>query len=255
MSGRLEGKVVLITGTGGGQGQAAAVRFAKEGALVVGCDVKEEGNLETVEMVKEAGFEMQGMAPVDLGDAATARKWVEEAATIHGRIDVLYNNASSPKFTPMPEMTVEDWDFTVRNELDIIFYVSKYAWPYLAERGGVIINVGSINGHIATRGGGSVAHMATKGGVIAMTKAMASDGAEDNIRVVSISPGVVMTPGAKRDYFDVVPGAEEEIIKQLLVKRVGLPDDIVGLAVYVASDEAYYLTGSDILIDGGMTAI
>jgi len=187
MSGRLDGKVVLITGTGGGQGQAAAVRFAREGALVVGCDVKEGGNLETIAMVEEAGFTMHGMAPVDLGDAETARKWVEEAAAIHGRIDVLYNNASSPKFVPMPEMTIEDWDFTIRNELDLIFYVSKYAWPYLAERGGVIINVGSINGHAATRGGGSVAHTATKGGVIAMTKAMAADGAEDDIRVVSIS--------------------------------------------------------------------
>jgi meso-butanediol dehydrogenase/(S,S)-butanediol dehydrogenase/diacetyl reductase len=90
---RLEGKVALITGTGGGQGRAAALRFTAEGASVVGCDVNEASNKETVELVVSAGGTMSGMGPVDLGDSAQATNWVSEAAAVHGRVDILYNNA------------------------------------------------------------------------------------------------------------------------------------------------------------------
>src|SRR5580700_667789 len=97
----IEGKVVLITGTGGGQGRAAALRFALAGAQVVGCDVKEEGNRETAAMVREAGGSIVMMQPIDLGDPDTARGWIEDAAAVNGRIDVLYNNASAARFLPI----------------------------------------------------------------------------------------------------------------------------------------------------------
>ena len=254
MSKRLEGKVALVTGTGGGQGRAAAAKFAQEGALIVGCDLNDEGNRETVTIVEAAGGTMTGMAPVDLSDPEAAKAWVEEAAAVHGRIDVLYNNASSPRFVLMPEMSVEDWQYAIRNELDLVFYATKFAWPYLAERGGVIINTASISAHVATPDVGMASHCAAKGGVLALTRAFAADGAKHGIRAVSLSPGPIKTPGAIRDYFHI-PGAEEAVIGQLLTDRVGTSEDIAGLAAFVASDEAAFMTGVDVLMDGGMTAL
>lgn len=254
MSKRLEGKVALITGTGGGQGEAAAIRFAEEGALVIGCDVKADENRATVETVTGAGGTMTGMAPVDLGDAAVAKAWVEEAAAIHGRIDILYNNASSPRFVPMAEFSIEDWDYTIRNELDLVFYVTRFAWPYLTESKGVIINTASISAHVATPDVGMAAHCAAKGGVLALTRVFAADGASKGIRAVSISPGPIKTPGAIESYFHI-PGAEEATVQQLLVDRVGKGEDTAALAVFLASDEAAFMTGVDVLIDGGLTAL
>jgi NAD(P)-dependent dehydrogenase (short-subunit alcohol dehydrogenase family) len=254
MSRRLEGKVALITGTGGGQGRAAAVKFAEEGALVIGCDLFEDGNRETVATVEAAGGTMTGMAPVDLSDPGAAQAWVEQAAAVHGRVDVVYNNASSPRFVLMPEMSVDDWQYGIRNELDLVFYVTKFAWPYLAERGGVIVNTASISAHVATPDVGMASHCAAKGGVLALTRAFAADGAKHGIRAVSISPGPIKTPGAIEQYFHI-PGAEEAVIAQLLTDRVGKSEDIAALAAFVASDEAEFMTGVDVLMDGGMTAL
>src|SRR6266545_1594670 len=135
---RLQDKVVLITGIGGGQGRAASLLFTAEGASVVGCDVDEATCAETVEAVQGKGGTIAGMAPVDLGDPDEARRWIEDAHAVHGRIDVLYNNASAARFGPVADLSVDDWRFTVRNELDLVFFATKYAWPHLAERGGVI---------------------------------------------------------------------------------------------------------------------
>ena len=218
MSKRLEGKVALITGTGGGQGRAAAVKFAEEGALVIGCDLFEEGNRETVATVEAAGGTMTGMAPVDLSDPGAAQAWVEEAAAVHGRIDVVYNNASSPRFVLMPEMSVEDWQYGIRNELDLVFYVTKFAWPYLAERGGVIINTASISAHVATPDVGMASHCAAKGGVLALSRVFAADGAKHGIRAVSDQPGPDQDPGRDRAVFPSIPGAEEAVIAELLCR-------------------------------------
>lgn len=254
MSGMLEGKVALITGTASGQGAASAIRFAQEGASVVGCDLNAEGNQQTVATVKEFGGEMTGMAPVDLGDVDQAKAWVEEAAAIHGRIDVVFNNASDPKFGLMDDYSIEDWHYTIRNELDLVFYVTKFAWPHLAKQGGVVISTASITAHVSTRGVGMAGHAATKGGVLAMSRAFATDGAPHGIRAVTISPGPIKTPAAIRDYFHI-PGAEEGLIEQLLVDRVGKSEDIAALAAFLASDQAGFVTGVDFMVDGGLTAM
>jgi NAD(P)-dependent dehydrogenase (short-subunit alcohol dehydrogenase family) len=253
-NGRLAGRVALITGTGGGQGRAGAIRFAQEGALVIGCDLDKTGNEETVELVRAAGGSMTGMASVDLGDPDAAQSWVEAAAALHGRIDIVYNNASAPAFVAMPDGPIENWRSTLRNELDLVFYVTKFAWAHLAKQGGVIINTASTSAYVASRAPGALAHCAAKGGVLAMTRAFAADGAAQGIRAVSISPGPIKTPGAIKAFFHM-PGAEEATIAQLLVNRVGTSEDIAALAAFLASDEAGFMTGTDVVIDGGMTAL
>jgi NAD(P)-dependent dehydrogenase (short-subunit alcohol dehydrogenase family) len=251
--GRLEGKVALITGTAGGQGRVAAQRFAAEGATVFGCDLNETGNRETVSLVTGAGFDMTGAAPVDLGDPEQARQWVDEAASSGGHIDILYNNASAARFAPIPDMTIEDWQFTIRNELDLVFFATKFAWPHLAVRGGVIINTASVAGMKGVRVTPEVAHAATKGAIIAMTRQMAAEGAAHGIRAVSISPGPISTPATEE--FFAIPEARDALLAGLLVSRLGQPDDVVELALFLASDAAGFITGNNIVVDGGMAAI
>jgi meso-butanediol dehydrogenase/(S,S)-butanediol dehydrogenase/diacetyl reductase len=253
VSGPLTGRVALITGTGGGQGRAAALRFAAAGAAIAGCDLYADGNEETVAAVHERGGEMTGMAPVDLSDHEQARSWVRDAAGSYRRVDIVYNNASAARFAPVGEMSIEDWQFTIRNELDLVFYVTKYAWPHLCERGGVIINTASTAGHGGSRVTPMVAHAATKGAVIAMTRQLATEGAPHGIRAVSISPGAIATPGTASILAD--PEAAAMLIGGNLVPRIGLPDDVVSLALFLAGDEASYITGADFVVDGGMLAI
>ncbi|MBZ4521871.1 SDR family oxidoreductase [Mycobacterium avium subsp. hominissuis] len=253
--GRLQGKVALITGVGGGQGREAAIRFAAEGATVVGCDINGATAKDALSAIRETGLEADiDGSDIDLGDPEQARSWVESAATRHGRIDIVYNNGSAARMGSTAELSIEDWRFTMRNELDLVFYVTKYAWPVLVRSGGgVVINTASVAGWAGNRSVPFVAHMAAKGGVIAMTRQMAAEGGPVGIRAVSISPGVVVTPGTA-DLL-AIPEARDMLVAQQLIPRLGQPTDVVSLAVYLASDEAGYITGADFVIDGGLTAV
>ena len=132
---RLAGKVALITGAAAGQGRAAALLFAKEGAKIVGCDLAADGMAETTALVREAGGEMTGMAPVDLSVEAEAKAWVEEAARAYGGIDILYNNAGVARMGTVQSLTSDQWRFTLGNELDLVYYTTHAAWPHLVARG------------------------------------------------------------------------------------------------------------------------
>lgn len=254
-NGRLEGKIILLTGTGSGMGQGIALRYAQEGAKVYGCDISEKGNAETLELLKQHGVTMNAKAPVDLSDPDQCKAWIDEVGEACGHVDVLFNNASSPRFGPMPYFSVEDWQYAIRNELDLVFYAAKFAWPYLARKGGIIISTASTSAHVSTPKAGMVSHCAAKGGVLAMSRVFADDGAQYGIRAVTISPGAIRTPELKRNWLNKVPNAEEITKETLLTHRIGEVEDIAGLAVYLASDEASFITGTDIIIDGGMTAL
>jgi NAD(P)-dependent dehydrogenase (short-subunit alcohol dehydrogenase family) len=243
---RLDGKVALITGIGGGQGRAAALLFAQSGASVIGCDLKADGCDDTLRMAKESGLQIQSRAPVDLGDRAQARGWVGWAASVHGQIDILYNNASATRLEPFETQTDESWDFTMRNEIDLVATVTRAAWPYLKARGGVVLTTASIAGFQPLTGVPSVAHGAAKAAMLGFTKQIACEGAAHNIRAVSISPGFISTPAT-----DEQPMAKDYAIARNYIKRVGVPEDIASAALFLASDLAGYITGTDLVIDGG----
>lgn len=250
---RLAGKVALITGTGGGQGRVAALHFAREGAMVVGCDVDRAAHEETARLMAAEGYTLHGDAPVDLGDHEQARRWVESAAEKLGQIDILYNNASAAKFGGVGDMSIEDWHYTIRNELDLIFFTTKYAWRHLAVRGGVVINIASTAAWGGSKAAGISAHSAAKGAVVSFTRQLAVEGAPLGIRAVSISPGFVRTPGTAA--FVDNPVTRRIILDGVLQDRPGEPEEVVSLALYVASDEARFMTGSDLVVDGGLLAI
>ncbi|WP_313054279.1 SDR family NAD(P)-dependent oxidoreductase [Pseudomonas lopnurensis] len=252
MKGRLQDKVTLITGTGGGQGRAAALRFAREGAIVFGCDFNAEGHRETAALMEAEGFRLYGSAPLDLGEHEHAKAWIEAAVAEHGRIDILYNNASAARFAPVHEMSIEDWHYTIRNEIDLLFYTTKYAWNHLARQGGVIINVSSTAAWGGSRVAGIAAHSAAKGAVVSFTRQLAVEGASLGIRAVSISPGFVATPGTRE--FLENPKARAMLLDGVLLDRPGEPEEVVALAAFVAS-EGSFITGSDLVIDGGLLAI
>lgn len=260
MADRLKGKVALITGTGGGQGRAAAILFAKEGAKVVGCDMKVEGNEETIELVRQAGGEMVGMQPLDLGDEKQVKQWMDFAVKTYGDFDILYNNASAPKFGKVEEMSTEDWHFTLRNELDLVFFTIRYAVPILARRGGgSIINTASGVGMVGMMTEGAqlyqAAHAATKGGVIAMTRTLASNLAEKNIRVNAISPGGIDTPVLHSFGEEPFNMLRDLVITQQPMKRLGRPEEIAYCALFLATDESSFVTGANYPVDGGLTAV
>jgi NAD(P)-dependent dehydrogenase (short-subunit alcohol dehydrogenase family) len=253
MAGRLEGKVALITGTGGGgQGREVARLFAREGAKVVGCDLNFEGANETVEMVKASGGEMVSLQPVDLTDGDQVKRWIDFAVETYGGFDILCNNASHAKFAPIEQMTWEEWHYTIRNELDLIYWACHYAFPHLKARGGgVIINTASVSG---LRGNefGHFAHGASKGGVIALTRHLATEGGPHGIRVVAISPGLIESPATELMLRDVQFKEQRE--RKTPLRRLGRPEDIAPVALFLASDEASFITGTNIVVDGGDSA-
>jgi meso-butanediol dehydrogenase/(S,S)-butanediol dehydrogenase/diacetyl reductase len=254
--GRLDGKVAFITGTGDGQGRTSALVFAAEGAVVVGCDIAEKADdaAQTVALVEAAGGTMYSTAPVDLGDASAARAWIEDGIARAGSIDVLYNNAVALRFSSIADMTVEDWSYTLRNELDVVFHPVQAAWPHLQRGGGAIINMGSVSGWRGVRAQPQFAHGAAKAGVIGMTRHLAAEGATHGIRVNSISPGLVITPinAALAD-----PDSEmSKVVRQLVpLGRAATTEEISRCAVFLASDDASYVTGADLVVDGGLSNI
>ena len=244
---------MLITGTGGGQGRTAAVRFAAEGAVVVGADIKTDGHAETVAMVEAAGGVMTGSGSLDLTRADDVVAWVHQAVTDHGGIDVVYNNAGVFKMGDIATLSVQDWIWSIDRELNQVFSVTRAAWPQLVARGGgAIVNTASIAGVVTLGEGGGIVHAATKAAVIAMTRDLAVSGAAHGIRANSISPGTVQTPATEELFADRV--ALQSMLGPQLIKRLGQPDDIVAAALYLASDEASFVTGANLVVDGGYTA-
>jgi meso-butanediol dehydrogenase / (S,S)-butanediol dehydrogenase / diacetyl reductase len=253
---RFVGKVVLISGTGGRQGRVAAMAFAKEGARVLGCDVNVERSAETTRLVTDAGGEMMSVEPVDLANPDDAKRWVDEAASRWGQVDVLYNNAAGLGMAPFDAATLDHWDYTIRNELTLGYVAARAVWPqFLKQKKGVIINIASVAGHLELSSFPCVAHGVANAGVQALARMLAAAGAVHGIRSVSISPGIVSNPAVQGSTDNPNTPGMKALWETAALGRPADMEEIVKTAMFLASDDASYITGTDIAVDGGMSGI
>ena len=246
---RLEGKIALITGTGGGMrggiGRAAALVFAEHGAKVVGCDIDPASASKTVELVTQAGGEMKSLHPLDLTDEKSIPRLIDFAVSSYGGFDILFNSAAMFKRGNLETITRAEWNFSVDNELTLMLMAAKAAMPVLAGRSGAnIVNVGSVAGSFG-HAPGALAHNVMKAAVIRLTELLAIECAPRGVRVNTVSPGVIANPeqnnARRNEYFE----------KTNLLNRLIHPRDIALAALYLASDEAASVTGSNLVVDGG----
>jgi NAD(P)-dependent dehydrogenase (short-subunit alcohol dehydrogenase family) len=255
MGDRLKGKVAVVTGAGGlGIGQGCALAFAREGAHVVGVAQRECSSDETCTLARDEGLAYESYL-TDLTEPEAHDRLMAFTADKFGGIDILVTAAAFVEFAPIDQMDYEtQWRRTMQGELDLVFLSVKAAWPYLVARGGgSIINFASANAHVSLPGAGAVAHCATKGGVLAMTRQLASDGGPHNIRANTISPALIVSKHTK-ERLDNEPGFKDMVMQGFMLKRLGQPEDIGHLAVYLGSDESSWVTGADFRVDGGATA-
>lgn len=255
VAGRLAGKVAIVTGASGGQGRAVCSLFAKAGAKVMGCDINETALEVARKAARDEGLGID-FAAVDATDPAAVKDWIDRVAAEHGGIDILYNNGGFAHFAPIATMTLEQWHETLRYELDIVFVPSQAVWPHMVERGGgSIINIAStagMRGSEVFEGVGWSAHATGKGGVISFTRQLAAEGAPHWIRVNTISPGPILSP-ASEAVMAASPVFRRSFEGAPLLDRTGRSLDVAYAGLFLASDEAVWITGVNLPVDGGMT--
>jgi NAD(P)-dependent dehydrogenase (short-subunit alcohol dehydrogenase family) len=252
MAGRLEGKVAVITGGASGMGRATALRFLEEGARVVVADMNEGTGKETLALAEACGAaDRIRFARADVSDEADVEAAVALAARTFGRLDCVFNNAGlGGALGPITETEVEDWDFTFAVLVRGVFLGIKHgARAIAAGGGGSIVNTASVAG--LSGGAGPAAYSAAKAAVINLTRSAAVELAPQRIRVNAICPGGISTPLIHR-------GNEAALLPRLEKLQpwpeAGLPEHIAGAALFLASDDARFVTGEALLVDGGLSA-
>ena len=254
-SDRLVNKVALVTGSGNGIGRGCALMFARHGARVMGADLDPGAAEETLELARCEGLTIESLYPIDLTQPRDVERMVAGTVERYGRLDVLVNAGAWAAFKWIEDMDYErDWRRTLAAEVDSVFLVCKAAWPHLRASGAAsIINLASANSFVALEGSPALAHCAGKGAVLAMTRQLAMEGAPHNIRANSLCPGMTVT-AATRPVLENVPAIRDAARRKTMLGRFGDPEDIAWAAVYLASEEASWVTGADLSVDGGATA-
>jgi NAD(P)-dependent dehydrogenase (short-subunit alcohol dehydrogenase family) len=253
--GLLTGQVALITGAASGQGRAAAQLFADRGATIVVADINDVGAKETVAMVEETGPAAVAVH-ADVSVRADAEAMVAAAMEAFGRVDVLYNNAAVQMSGRLTECTDDEWDLTIATNLSAIFWACRAAIPHmLAGEGGRIINTSSVLGLIGSEG--YAAYGAAKAGLVALTRQIAVEYGPA-VRANVIAPGSIDTPRFRKVLDQFGDDAErfvEGLQANIPLKRLGLPEDVAGIALFLASDLSAYVSGAVVPADGGLAAL
>jgi NAD(P)-dependent dehydrogenase (short-subunit alcohol dehydrogenase family) len=249
--GSLTGKRALITGGASGIGRATALLFAREGAAVSVVDVDEAGGQAVAQMIVDEGGQAISVR-CDVTQAEDCQRAVQQTVDELGGLDILFNNAGIIRRATVIDMTEEEWDRVLAVNVKSIFLLSKYAIPVMTQAGGgVIINTASGWGLVGGRK--AAAYCASKGAVVLLTKAMALDHGEQNIRVNCICPGDTDTP-MLRDEARQLGESEEDFLTEAAqrpLQRIGKPEDIAQAALYLASDASSFVTGTSLVVDGG----
>lgn len=248
---KLQGKTAIVTGAASGIGNAIAHRFLREGANLALVDLNRDALENTMQETSSEKLPVLAV-PADVGEPSEVERIVTETVTRFGSLHILVNNAATTRLhKEVADLSVEEWDRCLNVSLRSIYLLAKFCTPEMRKaRGGAIINLGSVGGIVPWAGG--AAYCAAKGGVLALTKVLSIEYGAWNIRVNTLSPGAIMTPNleeAIRQYNHL-----DQLKARSVLGRVGEADEVAAAAVFLASDEASFVTGSNLLVDGGYLA-
>jgi 3-oxoacyl-[acyl-carrier protein] reductase len=249
----LEGKVTLITGAGSGQGRAAAVLFAREGASIAIAEIDDVGAGETVSMVEKEGGRAIAIH-ADVSRRADCDRMVEAAIEAFGGVHVLYNNAAVQMSGRLVDCTEDEWDLTIATNLNAIFFACRAVIPYMQRDGGSIVNTASTLGLIGSEG--YAAYGAAKAGLIALTRQIAVEYGPA-VRANVIAPGSIDTPRFRKvtEQLEDPESFLRMLSKNTPLSRLGTADDIARVALFLASDLSGYTSGAIVPVDGGLAAL
>lgn len=250
---RLKNKISLITGAGSGIGQATALKFASEGSIVIASDRNLQAAEKTQRLIEQSGGKGQAI-DLDVTQEQQVKKAISTIIEQFGQLNILYNNAGVSVLKPITETSEAEWNFLFDVNLKGMFFGCKHAIPYMVQQGGgIIINTAS---ELAIVGQPLYsAYCATKGGVLAFTRALSVEWAAKGIRVNAVCPGPVKTPMLQAE-FDLAANSNSEesaTIQSIPAGRLGAPEDIARVALFLASDDAEFVHGAAIVADGGRT--